>query len=161
MINSIYIEKLNKNEHVLLTSIDFYRELKSVFNGILTVVKTFENGSFLVAKVNPVKTLSTLIKIVKADYKENNITNDDIINMDISELVSYKVDDIIKASIDLVKINSKELEILKDYIYSDYLGYSKEEIKHRILLDVIMYNIDGEKITIKQQIKKEIKKIRG
>ena len=75
MINSMYIEKLNKNEHVLLTSRDFYRELKSVFNGTLTVVKTFKNGSFLVAKVNPVKTLSALIKIVNADYKESNITN--------------------------------------------------------------------------------------
>ena len=37
-----------------------------------------------------------------------------------------------------MKINNKELEILKDDIYSDYLGYSKEEIKHRILLDVII-----------------------
>ena len=104
------------------------------------------------------KTLSGLLNYVKRDLIESN-SLDSVEEHTCIELVdSTTAKIIIHYALDNITLSRKECDILWNTHYGIY-SYcnSKDDIKIQLLIDVLDYNLAGEKMTVAQMKKRALK----
>ena len=104
------------------------------------------------------KTLTGLLNYVKRDLMENN--NLDLVEeytcIELVESATAKI--IAQYALDNINLSHKECDILWNRHYGIY-SYcnSKDDIKIQLLIDVLDYNLIGEKMTVAQMKRKALK----
>ena len=104
------------------------------------------------------KTLTGLLNYVKRDLMESNSIDlvEEHTCIELVESTTAKI--IIQYALDNITLSHKECDILWDTHYGIY-SYcnSKNDIKIQLLIDVLDYNLIGEKMTVAQMKRKALK----